>query len=138
MNISLAVCCNLKGRLKHHLMFQTAFLLFALYAINPKYLRVRLLSMRLESGCRRCLSARRHLRAYGAKCGHFLGRASSLGHGGRCGVGWYRVLRRFVRGCMRIAKPLNLRIGLVRVRRCKTVYPNRASALDCDKPRARS
>ena len=40
MNISLAVCCNLKGRLKHHLMFQTAFYLFALYAINPKYLRV--------------------------------------------------------------------------------------------------
>ena len=58
MNISLAVCCNLKGRLKHHWMLQTAFLLFALYAINPKYLRVRLLSMRLELGCRRCLSAK--------------------------------------------------------------------------------
>lgn len=138
MNISLAVCCNLKGRLKHHLMFQTAFHLFARYGISPKYLRVRLLSMRLELGCRRCLSARRHLRAYGAKCGHFLGRASSLGHGGRCGVGWCRVLRRFVRGCMRIAKLLNLRIGLVRVCRCKTVHPNCASALDYDKPRARS
>ena len=87
MNISLAVCCNLKGRLKHHLMFQTAFHLFTLYAINPKYLRVLLLSMRLESGCRRCLLARWHLRAYGAKCGHFLGRALSLVHGGRCGVG---------------------------------------------------
>ena len=58
MNISLAVCCNSKGRLKHHWMLQTAFLLFALYAINPKYLRVRLLSMRLESGCRRCLSVK--------------------------------------------------------------------------------
>ena len=138
MNISLAVCCNSKGRLKHHLMFQTAFHLFALYAITPKYLRVRLLSMRLESDCRRCLLARRHLRAYGAKCGHFLGRALSLVRGGRYGAGWCLVLRRFVRGCMRIARPLNLRIGLVRVRRCKTLYPNRASALDCDKPRARS
>ena len=58
MNISLAVCCNLKGRLKHHLMFQTAFHLFKRYGISPKYLRVRLLSMRLESGCRRCLSAK--------------------------------------------------------------------------------
>ena len=58
MKISLAVCCNLKGRLKHHLMFQTAFHLFVRYGISPKYLRVRLLSMRLESGCRRCLLAR--------------------------------------------------------------------------------
>ena len=138
MNISLAVCCNLKGRLKHHLMFQTAFHLFTLYAINPKYLRVRLLSMRLKSGCRRCLSARRHLRAYGAKYGHFLGRALSLVHGGRCGAEWYRALRRFVRGCMRIAKLLNQHIGLARVCCCKTVHPNRASASDCDKPRARS
>ena len=108
MNISLAVCCNFKGRLKHHWMFQTAFHLFARYDISPKYLRVRLLSMRLESDCRRCLLAKRHLRAYGAKCGHFLGRASSPVHGGRCGVGWYHALRRFVRGCMRIAKLLNL------------------------------
>ena len=138
MNISLAICCNVKGRLKHHLMFQTAFHLCTLYAINPKYLRVLLLSMHLESGCRRCLLARWHLRAYGAKCGHFLGRALSLGHGGRCGVGWCRALRRFVCGCMRIAKLLNLRIGLVCVRRCKTVHPNRASVSDCDKPRARS